>query len=191
MEIVFATHNPNKIKELQQIVPNFINLLSLSDIGCHEEIIEDGETLKDNALIKANYVYHQYKLPCFGDDTGLCVNALNGAPGVYSARYAGLQKSAEDNINKLLNELRSHTHRKAHFKTVIAYKSSDSERIFTGICEGEILEKPRGDKGFGYDPIFKPKGFEQSFAEMTTETKNSISHRGLATQQLIEFLEKF
>jgi XTP/dITP diphosphohydrolase len=189
MEIVFATHNPNKLKELQQIVPNYIKLLSLNDIGCHEDIIEDGKTIEDNARIKANYIYNKYKMTCFGDDTGLCVDILNGAPGVYSARYAGSKKNAQDNMNKILLELKDKTNRKAHFKTVIAYKSAQSEIYFTGICEGKILKKPRGEKGFGYDPIFQPNGYNQSFAEMSSKTKNEISHRGLATQKLIGFLE--
>jgi XTP/dITP diphosphohydrolase len=189
MEIVFATHNPNKLIELQQIVPKYIKLLSLEDIGCHEDIIEDGKTIEENALIKANYVFQNYNMTCFGDDTGLCVEALNGAPGVFSARYAGSQKNAQDNMDKLLKELNEVYNRKAHFKTVIAYKSDRDEKCFTGICEGEILQKPKGKRGFGYDPIFKPNNFQQSFAEMPSDTKNKISHRGLATQELINFLE--
>lgn len=188
MEIVFATHNTNKLKELQQIVPKHIKLLSLADIGCHEDIIEDGKTIEENAHIKANYVYINYQISCFADDTGLCVNALDGAPGVYSARYAGPQKDAQDNMQKLLQELESKPDRAAHFKTVIAYKSTQTEKSFIGICEGEILKMAKGEKGFGYDPIFQPEGFEESFAEMSPQLKNKISHRGKATQKLIDFL---
>ncbi len=188
MDIVFATHNPNKLKELQQIVPRQIKLLSLSDINCSEDIKEDGLSIQENALIKARYVFNKYNMPCFGDDTGLLVDALDGAPGIYSARYAGPQKNAQDNINRLLDELKQQKNRKAHFKTVIAYKSAQHEECFTGICKGEILLYPRGEKGFGYDPVFKPHGFDLSFAEMSAENKNKISHRGLATNQLIAFL---
>lgn len=188
MEIVFATHNQNKLKELQQLVPKSVKLISLSEIGCYEDIVENGTTIEENALIKANYVYKKIGISCFADDTGLCVRALNGAPGVFSARYAGLQKNANDNINKLLKDLHDKTNRKAYFKTVIAYKAQNQEKIFTGICNGEILEEKKGKNGFGYDPIFLPKGHKHSFAEMDATTKNKISHRGIATQNLIEFL---
>ena len=190
MEIVFATHNNNKLKELKQIIPSNIKLLSLTDIGCNEEIIEDGKTIEDNALIKVKYVFEHYGLNCFGDDTGLCVESLNGEPGVHSARYAGPQKNAHDNIGKLLNKLKNKNNRKAYFKTVVAYKSKNHENCFEGICKGEILKLPKGLGGFGYDPIFLPEGFEQSFAEMDAETKNKISHRGLATKKLIHFLNR-
>jgi XTP/dITP diphosphohydrolase len=190
MEIVFATHNNNKLQELQQIVPKNIRLLSLSDIGCHEEIIEDGDTIEANALIKVRHVFEKYGLDCFGDDTGLCVNALNGEPGVYSARYAGSHKKSKDNIKKLLDNLKDKSDRNAHFKTVIAYKSKNCENTFTGICEGYILENPKGERGFGYDPIFRPNGYNQSFAEMPSSLKNKISHRGLATHKLLEFFKE-
>lgn len=188
MEIVFATHNRNKLNELQQIVPPNIKLISLSEIGCNEDIVEDGSTIEENAIIKANYVYKKYGYSCFADDTGLCVEALNGAPGVFSARYSGPQKNVNDNINRLLEDLHDKTNRKAYFKTVIAYKAQNQEKIFTGICNGEILEEKKGENGFGYDPIFLPKDHKHSFAEMDANTKNKISHRGLATQSLIEFL---
>lgn len=190
MEIVFATHNSNKLRELQQIVPKHIRLLSLDDIGCHEEIVEDGNSIEENALIKAKYIYDNYKMTCFGDDTGLCVDALNAAPGIYSARYAGPQKDSEQNIIKLLAKLKNTTNRKAEFKTVIAYKSKDHQKCFTGICKGKILKKCKGKKGFGYDPVFQPENCNESFAEMTADAKNKISHRGLAVKQLIEFLQQ-
>lgn len=189
MEIVFATHNLNKLRELQQIIPNHIKLLSLSDIGCNEEIIEDGETIEENALIKANYVFKHYSRPCFADDTGLCVDGLYGAPGVHSARYAGPQKNSLDNNQKLLEQLKGKTNREAFFKTVIAYKTENLEKTFVGVCTGNILENPSGQGGFGYDPLFQPTGYDTSFAEMTPETKNKISHRGIATNKLIEFLK--
>jgi XTP/dITP diphosphohydrolase len=190
VEIVFATHNPNKLKELQQIIPGKIKLLSLNDINCNEDIVEDGKSIEENAAIKARYVHEKYGLNCFADDTGLCVDALNGAPGVLSARYAGPQKNANDNTQKLLNKLKDQSSRSAFFKTVIVYKSKTTEKYFTGICKGKILEVPRGNEGFGYDPVFLPKGHNHSFAEMSSELKNKISHRGLATQKLLEFLQE-
>jgi XTP/dITP diphosphohydrolase len=190
MEIVFATHNANKLREIQQIIPNHIKLLSLDDIGCYEEIVEDGKTIEENALIKANYVFKHYKKACFADDTGLCVDALDGEPGVYSARYAGPQKNSYDNNQKLLDQLKGKENREAFFKTVIAYKTSKVDKTFTGICSGKILKSLRGQDGFGYDPLFQPNGFKTTFAEMPPETKNKISHRGLATHKFIEFLKK-
>ncbi len=189
MKIVFATHNQNKLKELQQIIPEHIELVSLTDIGCDEEIVEDGKTIEENAAIKARYVYEKYGLVCFADDTGLCVDALNGEPGVLSARYAGPQKNANDNTQKLLNKLKDKSSRSAFFKTVIVYKSKTTEKYFTGICKGEILKAPSGSKGFGYDPVFRPLNYEHSFAEMSSTKKNKISHRGLATQKLLQFLK--
>ena len=189
MDIVFATHNSNKLKEVQQILPKHINLLSLDDINCHEEIIETADSIEGNALIKANHVFKNYNYPCFADDTGLFVDALNGEPGVYSARYAGPQKNAEDNNNKLLERLKNIKNRAAHFKTVIAYKTADQEKIFTGICPGTIITSPEGHHGFGYDPLFKPQHYEDTFATLDPQIKNKISHRALSIQKFLEHLK--
>lgn len=188
MKIVFATHNANKLKEVQAILPDSVELLSLDDINCHEDIAETANTIEGNALIKANYVYNNYKYPCFADDTGLFVDKLNGEPGVYSARYAGPDKDAKANNEKLLNQLKTSENRKAHFKTVIAFKTSKDEKIFTGICPGEILKNPQGLGGFGYDPIFKPDGYEKSFAALDSKIKNKISHRALAIEKFLKHL---
>ena len=189
MQLVFASNNKNKIKEIQQLLPSTIEILSLEDIGCHEEIPETAATIEGNAILKANYVTRNYGYDCFADDTGLEVDALNGEPGVYSARYAGEQRSSEDNMNKLLEALSNKTNRKAQFKTVIALNLNDKQQLFTGIAEGKITLEKSGNQGFGYDPIFQPNGFKETFAELPLETKNSISHRGRATQQLIAFLK--
>lgn len=189
MQLVFATHNKNKFKEVKKILPTHIHLLSLTDIGCMEEIPETGKTLEGNARLKADYVTKNFKLPCFADDTGLLVDALNGAPGVYSARYAGKQKSAEDNMEKLLLELQGKTDRTARFKTVIALNLKDDCQIFEGTVEGEITLEKAGKGGFGYDPIFKPDGYGHTFAELPLELKNKISHRGKAIQQLQHYLK--
>jgi XTP/dITP diphosphohydrolase len=189
MDIVFATHNRNKLIEVQNILPKNINLLSLEDIKCHEEIIESADSIEGNARIKANYVYEHYNYPCFADDTGLFVDVLNGEPGVYSARFAGPQKSAKDNNNKLLQLLKNTKNRKAYFKTVIAYKTSTAEKIFTGICNGIIISAPKGHHGFGYDPIFKPENFEDTFATLDPEIKNRISHRALAITKFLTYLQ--
>lgn len=186
--LVFATHNHNKLREVQALIPQEITLKSLTDIGCTEEIIEDAPTIEGNAILKANYVFKKYGLPCFADDTGLIVDALNGAPGVYSARYAGDQKNSEDNINKLLIELALKQERTARFKTVIAFAKAGKTLTFEGICEGEITKERQGTGGFGYDPVFKPEGYECTFAEMTTTLKGKISHRGKAINQFIDFL---
>ena len=187
MKLVFATHNSNKLQEVRLLMPKKYQLLSMDDIGCTEDIPETGSTLKENALIKANYVFEHYGYPCFADDTGLLVDALNGAPGVYSARYAGDQKSAEDNIDKLLNELKSSINRDARFETVIALKMEDRTEIFTGVIKGEITREKRGEGGFGYDPVFRPDGYDLTFGEMTLEMKNQISHRALALDQLSNY----
>lgn len=189
-EIVFATHNTNKLKEIQQMMPVHIRLKSLSDIGCHDEIIEDAPTIEGNAKIKADFVYKKYGFTCFADDTGLEVEALNGEPGVQTARYAGEEKSATENMKKLLLELKDKSNRKAHFKTVIHFKSATTSKSFTGICKGHILKALRGEKGFGYDPIFQPENYNLSFAEMDAETKNEISHRALAFKQFLSFLRE-
>ncbi len=187
-DLVFATHNAHKLEELRAILKDF-NILGLHDISCHEDIVEDGETLNDNAIIKANYVTENYHIDCFADDTGLEVDALDGAPGVYSARYAGEGCSYQDNVNKLLEALKGVKNRKARFKTVIALNLNGKQYLFEGKVEGVITEEQHGGKGFGYDPIFLPDGFDQTFAEMPMEVKNQISHRGRATQKLVEFLK--
>ncbi|NIK92603.1 non-canonical purine NTP diphosphatase [Mangrovimonas sp. CR14] len=189
MKIVFATHNLNKLKEVQKIVPEGIELLSLNDINCFEEVPETQLTIKGNALQKAEFIKQHYHVDCFADDTGLEVDALNGEPGVFSARYAGPQRDSEDNIQKLLTNLQDQTNRKAQFKTVIALSLGDEMHTFTGICEGEITKEKHGDGGFGYDPVFKATGYSQTFAEISMEEKNKIGHRGKAIQQLVSFLK--
>ncbi len=191
MKIVFATNNPNKIKEVQAQLPKQITLLSLADIGCFEDIPETSPTIEGNALQKATYIKENYGYDCFADDTGLEVDALDGAPGVYSARYAGEQKNADENMKKLLAELKEKTNRKAQFKTVIALVLNGKTTCFTGICKGAILKEKKGTKGFGYDPIFKPEGYDLAFAEMTLEQKNTIGHRGKAVEKLIKHLQQF
>ena len=190
MKLVFATHNQNKFNEVKALLPSHIELVSLTDIGCYDEIPETAETLKGNAKIKADFVTTNYELACFADDTGLLVDALYGAPGVYSARYAGKQKNADDNMNKLLSELKEKNTRTARFETVIALNLKEKNTYFTGIVEGEITEVKSGENGFGYDPIFQPKGYHQTFAELPLEVKNKISHRGKAIAQLMEYLHK-
>ena len=189
MKLVFATHNENKVKEVQAILPPHISLLSLTDIGCLEEIPETGKTLEENAILKANYITQKFSYPCFADDTGLVVDALDGAPGVYSARYAGESRDANANMSKLLNELSHTKDRAARFETVIALNLNNEQYIFTGKVEGEITDKKSGEKGFGYDPIFKPLGYTKTFAELPLEVKNKIGHRGKAIQKLILRLE--
>ena len=188
--IVFATNNKNKLRELREIMSGLYEVLSLDDIGCHEEIVEDADTIEGNAKIKADFVTNKYCVDCFADDTGLEVEALGGAPGVYSARYAGEHCSYQDNVNKMLDAMKGQTNRKAAFRTVIALNLNGNSYTFEGRCDGQILEKQRGSDGFGYDPIFQPDGFDQTFAEMSHEAKNAISHRGRATQKLIEFLKR-
>ena len=190
MKLVFATHNQNKFKEVKLLLPSYIELVSLTHIGCHDEIPETAETLKGNAQIKADFVTQNYGLSCFADDTGLLVDALNGAPGVYSARYAGEQKNAEDNMNKLLSELEDKDSRSAQFETAIALNLKQEKIYFSGIAEGEITKIKSGQKGFGYDPIFQPKGYSKTFAELPLEIKNEISHRGKAIKQLVEYLQQ-
>ena len=189
MQIVFASSNKNKIFEIQSILPETIQILSLEDIGCLEEIPETSTTIEGNAILKANYVTSKYGYDCFADDTGLEVAVLNGAPGVFSARYAGKQCNSEDNMNKLLHDLSDKSNRKAQFKTVIALNINGKQELFTGIAEGEITVEKTGTKGFGYDPIFQPIGYKETFAELSLEVKNEISHRGKATQKLINFLK--
>lgn len=189
MKLVFATHNQNKFAEVKKLVPAHIALVSLTDIGCKKEIPETGKTLEANARTKADYVTENFGLPCFADDTGLMVDALNGAPGVYSARYAGNQKNSEDNMKKLLEALQGQTDRNARFATVIALNLNNDQRIFEGMVQGEIIMERQGTGGFGYDPIFRPLGYPQTFAELPLETKNQIGHRGKAIRQFLRFLE--
>ncbi|MCL4130964.1 UNVERIFIED_CONTAM: hypothetical protein GTU68_032674 [Idotea baltica] len=191
MQLVFATNNLNKLKEVQLLIPQHIELLSLSDIGCYEDIPETQDTIEGNAIQKAEYIKSHYGYDCFADDTGLEVEALNGEPGVYSARYAGEQRDAHDNMNKLLTNLKTKSNRQAQFKTVIALHLNNELKTFTGICEGDITEEKRGDQGFGYDPIFKAKGYSQTFAEISLEEKNSIGHRGKAVKQLVMHLNNY
>jgi XTP/dITP diphosphohydrolase len=190
MQLVFASNNKNKIEEIQHLLPSSIKILSLEDIGCHEEIPETADTIEGNAILKANYVTQKYGYNCFADDTGLEVDALNGEPGVYSARYAGEQRDADDNMNKLLDALSDKTDRKAQFKTVITLNLDGEQHLFTGIARGEITLEKAGNQGFGYDPIFQSEGFTETFAQLSLEVKNKISHRGKATQELINFLKK-
>ena len=180
MKLVFASNNKNKIQEIQALVPKHIQIVSLEDIGCTEDIPETADTIEGNAILKANYVTEKYGYDCFADDTGLEVVALNGAPGVYSARYAGEQKDANDNMDKLLSELKDKTNRKANFKTVIALNLNGNQNLFTGIINGKIIEEKIGTNGFGYDPIFVAEGFDKTFAELTMEEKSTSSHRGIA-----------
>lgn len=187
MEIVFATHNQHKLQEVQALLPTMIKLLSLTDIGCTEEILETAATLDGNAKIKANYITHTYGYDCFADDTGLEVVALNREPGVYSARYAGDHADAEANMGKLLTNLEGESNREAQFKTVIVLNLNGKQHVFEGICKGEILSAKQGAQGFGYDPIFKPENFDISFAQMSMEEKGLISHRGRAVSKLVAF----
>ena len=188
MQLVFATNNLNKLKEVQALIPSQIKLLSLNDIGCLEDIPETQHTIEGNAMQKVEYIKQHYGYDCFADDTGLEVEALNNEPGVFSARYAGTQRNADDNMNLLLKNLSQKDNRKAQFKTVIALHLNGDIRTFTGICKGKIATQKNGEQGFGYDPIFKPEGYEQTFAEMDLELKNTIGHRGKAVNQLVSYL---
>lgn len=190
MKLVFATNNKDKIKEVKALLGNDIYILSLADIKCTEEIEETEATIEGNAKLKADYITKNYGYDCFADDTGLEVDALNGEPGVMSARYAGENVTYEDNVQKMLGEMSRKTNRAAQFRTVIALNLKNKQYLFEGLCKGEILEQKQGDEGFGYDPIFKPYGFDKSFAEMSIEEKGEISHRGLAVKKLIEFLKR-
>jgi len=188
MQLVFASNNKNKIQEIQSILNGSIQLLSLEEIGCQEEIPETANTIEGNAILKANYVTEKYGYDCFADDTGLEVQALNGEPGVYSARYAGEQRNSDDNMNKLLDGLSDKEDRSAQFKTVIVLNIKGEQHLFTGIAKGDIVLEKTGDHGFGYDPIFKPENYDETFAELSSDIKNKISHRAKATKQLIDFL---
>jgi len=188
MEIVFATNNQNKLNEIQQMLGKDFNLLSLTDVGISGDIPEDYFTLEENALQKARIIYQQTGKNCFADDTGLEIEALNGEPGVLSARYAGNEKSAEKNMQKVLRALQGVQSRKAKFRTIIALIYQGKEYLFEGIVKGKILPVKKGSEGFGYDPIFSPDGWEESFAQMDLNMKNKISHRAKATTKLVNFL---
>lgn len=188
MQLVFATNNPNKLKEVQSLIPDHIKLLSLKDIDCFEDIPETQPSIEGNAIQKAEYIKTNYGYDCFADDTGLEVDALNGEPGVFSARYAGKRRNANDNMDLLLRNLKDSDDRRAQFKTVVALHLNGKLETFTGICKGEITTKKHGEKGFGYDPIFKPNGYDDTFAEMDLVLKNKIGHRGKAVMQLVAFL---
>lgn len=189
MKLVFATNNPHKLKELQHLLGVDIHLFSLKDIDCFEEIPENQETLEGNAAEKSFFIYNKYGYDCFADDTGLEIEALNGEPGVYSARYAGEEKRAEANMKKVLAKMKEIKNRKARFRTVISLVINGDEKRFEGVVEGMILREKKGDEGFGYDPVFQPVGFQQTFAEMDMDLKNQISHRGRAVQKLVAYLK--
>ena len=189
-KLVFATNNAHKLDEISSILGEKVELLSLKDIHCHVDIPETADTLEGNAMLKAEYIYKNYGLDCFADDTGLEVEALNGAPGVYSARYAGSEvHNAEANMQKLLQNMQGVQNRKAQFHTAICLILDGKKHLFEGIVKGEIIKEKRGSSGFGYDPIFVPEGYTKTFAEMGNETKNKISHRALAVEKLCRFLK--
>ena len=188
-KIVFATGNPNKLKEIKSAINSF-EIIGLKDLGITEEIPETGTTLKENALQKAKYIYDKTGLDCFSDDTGLEIEALDNRPGVYSAMYAGEDCNAEANMQKVLKELYGFSNRKAKFKTVIALILNDKEYFFEGFVKGGILKEKRGTGGFGYDPIFNPNGYDETFAQMSIGLKNKISHRGIAVKKLVAFLNQ-
>ncbi len=189
--LVFATNNGHKLEEIRAILGNTVEILSLKDIGCHEDIPETAETLEGNAAQKAEFIYKRYGLDCFADDTGLEVEALGGAPGVYSARYAGGEgHDSEANMRKLLAELAGKDDRKAQFRTVICLIEAGEKHLFEGVVKGKIIEEKRGGSGFGYDPVFVPEGYAETFAEMGNEEKNKISHRARAVQALCAYLNR-
>jgi XTP/dITP diphosphohydrolase len=190
MQICFATHNQNKVQELRQLVGEKLEIISLRDLGVADEIEETGATLKENALLKARYVFDNYAVACFADDSGLEVDALNGAPGVFSGRFAGVPGNDEKNIDKLLELLVNQTNKQARFRTVIALVKDDEQVFFEGVVEGIIIDQRRGRNGFGYDAVFLPNRFDRTFAEMGMEEKNLISHRALAVQKLTNFLKQ-
>ena len=190
MKLVFATNNTNKLSELQDLVPDGIEILSLKDINCNEELPEKNPTLEGNALQKAKYVFDNYGFNCFADDTGLEIEVLDGAPGVYSARYAGEDCKAEDNMQKVLEKLEHEDNRNAKFRTVIALIIKGEENLFEGECNGAITKTKSGVEGFGYDPIFTPDGYKITFAEMSKAEKGFISHRGKAVEKLVNFMHR-
>jgi len=188
MKILFASSNENKIKEIKALLPEGYELVSLADIDFHEEIPETGDTIEENAIQKATYLAGKLSIPCFADDTGLVIPKLKGEPGVYSARYAGKQRNADDNMNLVLEKLNNKTARSAHFLTVIALHIFNKTVVFEGKIDGTIITEKRGTHGFGYDPIFVPENETRTFAEMSAEEKNSMSHRGRALEKMIDFL---
>ena len=188
MKIVFATNNPNKLKEIQSLIPKEIEIISLNEIGCNEDIPETGDTLEANAFQKAHYIKDKFNYDCFADDTGLEIDELNGDPGVYSARYAGPERNTDANINKVLNELNGKKNRKAQFRTAIALILKGEEHLFEGKVEGYISKDKQGNEGFGYDPIFIPENNIRSFAQMSMQEKGAISHRGRAVKKLVTYL---
>lgn len=190
MKLIFATHNAHKAQEIQQLMPEGIEVQTLSDINCHDEIPETAETLEGNAKLKSGYVMEHYLMNCFADDTGLEIYALDGKPGVYSARYAGTEKDANANMDKVLAELEGVTNRKARFRTVISLELDGEHHQFEGIVNGTIRTAKSGSEGFGYDPIFEPEGYDVTFSEMSMDEKNKISHRGRAIQKLLAFLKE-
>lgn len=190
-KLVFATNNAHKLEEVAAILGDQIELLSLNDIGCHTDIPETAETLEGNALLKSSFIFKNYGLDCFADDTGLEVESLGGAPGVYSARYAdGQGHDSQANMNKLLKEMEEKNDRKAQFRTIISLIEKGEERQFEGIVKGQITREKRGESGFGYDPIFQPDGYETTFAELGSDIKNRISHRARAVAALCDYLRK-
>lgn len=191
MKLVFATNNQHKLDEVRKITVGYTEIVSLSDINCHDDIPETADTLEGNALQKARYIKEHFGYDCFADDTGLEVEALHNAPGVYSARYAGLGHDSEANMNKLLQELEGKTNRNARFRTVIALILNGKEYLFEGIVYGKIITEKRGKSGFGYDPIFMPEGYTDTFAELGNEIKNQISHRAEAVKKLTSFLSDY
>lgn len=190
MKLVFATHNKNKFREVSSLMPQHIELLSLTDINCHDDIPETENTIEGNAALKAQFVKKHYNYDCFADDTGLEVSSLHNEPGVYSARYAGPENDANANMQKLLSKLSRSNNRQACFKTAIVLLMNGKEKLFLGLCEGKIITEGRGEGGFGYDPIFLPDGFDKTFAEMSLEQKSEIGHRGKAVRKLIDYLSK-
>lgn len=189
-KLVFATNNTHKLEEIKAILGNKIDILSLSDINCHDDIPETSDTLEGNARQKSQYIYEHYGLDCFADDTGLEVESLGGAPGVYSARYAGDGHDSQANMKKLLDEMKEKNDRKAQFRTIISLIEKGKERQFEGIVRGEIIREAKGNGGFGYDPVFKPEGYDETFAELGNEIKNKISHRAHAVNELCRYLSE-
>ena len=189
MQLVFATQNNNKVKEIQALMPAGIEILSLHEIGCDDDIPETATTLEGNAILKADYIFKKFKVHCFADDTGLEVEALDGEPGVYSARYAGANRNADDNMDLLLQKLASSSNRNARFRTAICLIINGQQYLFDGIVNGEITTEKRGNEGFGYDPVFIPEGQDRTFAQMSLTEKNTMSHRKRAFDQMIHFVK--
>ncbi len=189
-DLVLATNNPHKVEEIRNKLGASLRIKTLNELGCYDDIPETSGTLEGNASQKSHYLFDKYGCNCFADDTGLEVEALNGAPGVYSARYAGEEKDSEANMKKLLEQLEGKENRKARFRTIISLIWEGKEYLFEGVVEGKILTEKHGTEGFGYDPIFQPEGYDKSFAELSMNEKNSISHRGRAVEKLLQFLKE-